>query len=230
MPAHPWQIRQMLAQPAIGYVLITGAGTADGDQIAINGITHEFDTDASTVAPVIRVDISGGASAAQSTTALVAAVNGNAARVVDALDIGGNCVALVSLLGGTVGNYTLTNAVDAGGTIAVAGANLVGGVDESRFSLMFDQYTVTAQDVTTLAVTLGTSEIPIGAFAGTTAPEIYGFWCRTAAGAIKDLTDGIIRVAQVNANHFALFYIEPAAGALLAATDIVSFALGVPGV
>jgi len=233
MALRPWQVNQMRAVPAVGYVEFSGGGNiSDGDTLSIGGRTYEFDTaaDPGVFVGDVRVNVSGGAALAQAVTALVAAVNGDAARTVDALDIGGDVVAFVHRTPGTGGNIALAETVDAGNKMVVSAALFTGGVAEGLFSLQPNRYTVTAVDATTLARVLGTSEIVLAGFPSTTAPRLFGATCRTAAGAWKDLTDGILTFRQVNANYWILCYAEPAAGALLVATDVIDFLIGIQAV
>lgn len=235
MALRPWQVNQQLAAPAVAYVEFSGGGNMlDGDTLSIGGRTYEFDTAVAPGAIVgnVRVDISGGATLAQSITALVAAVNGDASRTVDALDIGGDVVAFVHRTPGTAGNIAIAETVDVGNQMVVSGANFTGGQAEGRLSLQACRYTITAADVTTLLRTLGTTEIVIAGFPSTTAPRLFALAADTSAagGAWIDLTDGILTFRQVNTNFWVLCYAEPAAGALLAATNVLDFLVGVPGV
>lgn len=210
--------------PAVGYVLFTG-NSADTETVTINARVYEFDTNAM-ITGNVAVDISGGNNAAQSTAAFVAAVNGDASRVVDALDGGGNIAVLVARAKGATGNYTLAGTLANG---AVSAATMTQGAAANRIKTVSGSYAITAQDVTTLAVTLGTSEIPIAAVHSTTQPVLIGAQARTAAGAVISLVNGIFPIAQVNANFWKLGYVEPAGGALLAATNVISFQLSVVG-
>jgi len=78
---------------AVG-TLTYSSTTADGEVVVIGTETYEFDTDSSVTAGNIAVDISGGASAAQSATALIAAITASSALVAAAT--GGAGVATVT--------------------------------------------------------------------------------------------------------------------------------------
>ena len=229
MALRHFQLNQLAAQPAIGYVLITGGGTADGDQVGVAGRLYEFDTNAA-IAGQVAVDVSGGANAAQSITALVAAINGDAQRVVDALDGGGNVCVLVHRTPGTGGNVALTNPVDGGGTIDISAATLVLGAAEGRLSLVPFARTITAQDVAALVLALGTAQVPLCAFPSTTQPQLFSSHARSATGADIALVDGQFTFQQINANQWVLLYNEPVAGALLGANNVITGLIGVSGV
>ena len=78
---------------AVG-TLTFSSTTADGEVVVIGEETYEFDTNATITAGNILVDISGGASAAQSATALIAAITASSALVAAAT--GGTGVATVT--------------------------------------------------------------------------------------------------------------------------------------
>jgi len=90
---------------ATGTLTFSGA-TSDGETVVIGNRTYEFDTD-NNVSAVdhVRVDISGGATAAASVTALVAAITGDQdVAAVIAVDGEGDTVVVTSRVKGTTGN------------------------------------------------------------------------------------------------------------------------------
>lgn len=221
-PIQHWQLNVAPATPRVGYVYISGV-TANTETIVINGRTYEF-TDGALVGDV-QINVPNGSNAAVSITGAVAAINGDAARTVEAIDLGGD---VMGLIGRTPGAAALTLA-ETMGNGAVSAAVMTGGAADAYAGRVFGEYTVTAQDVTTLASGLGTAQIGLFGFPSTTQPAIVNFQVRTATGVLRNMTDGIVVMRQINANQWMLCYVEPAGGALLVATDIVSFDLAVRG-
>jgi hypothetical protein len=211
-----------------GWIGITGAGTADGDRVTIGARVYEFDTAADPGAigagADVRVNVSGGAGAAASIIALAAAINGDATGVCHAVDIGGDRLALAGRVAGAAVGIVFTNTVDAGGTIDLGGPGALGGtvggganpVSRRRQEI---NYTFLAADVTDLALTLGTDQIPVGVWPNTVTPIVVSAQGITAAGVLFSLDNAQIDLVQVNANFWAALYTEPAGGALFAATD-----------
>jgi len=227
---HSREVRQAPIIPSSGHIRITGGGTADGDRISINGRIYEFDTGAAIGGGAhVRVDVSGGANPAQSIAALVAAINADTSRVVDAMDIGGDVCGLVARTAGAL-TYALVYQ-SAGGTIAGSSA-VDGGAAESRLSLQAIEYEFDAADVATLLVAPGASEIVLTAFASTTRPRLFSAVGRAASvgGALIDPATGILTFRQANANYWALCYAEPVGGALFAAGNVLAVTIGVSGV
>jgi len=221
-----------VGQAAVGWVSIGGAVT-DGDQVVINGRTYEFEAAANPGAQnagAVRVGVSGAGgdlanTTANDVTALVAAINADSVSVVNAVDIGGNALALVAKVRGPVGDYTLTNPVDAGGVINISAAALAGGFALRPHSAVLRTYSITAADVTWLGTLLGTNEVPIGSFPSTSAPTLFFVQARTSTGSPQLLDTANFRVLQASTGFWTLLYREPAGGALLAAGYILSFAM-----
>lgn len=225
-------------QASVGWVRITGAVT-DGDRIAIDGRIYEFDTAAPPgtigAGADVRVGVSGGGgdqanNAAGCEAALVDAINGDASAVVYAVAMGGNgFVGLVAKVIGPVGDYTLTNPVDAGGVIFPSAATLAGGTGEVPQTMMERSYTITAADVVSLATVLGTTEIVVAGFPSTTAPTIMGVQAINAAGSTVVLDGATFTVRQAGAGFWVLCFAEHAGGALLAAGDRIVANLQISG-
>lgn len=227
-PLHPWQLNLYRATPAVGYLYVSG-NSADAETITIGATVYTFN---SLGAPGgTDIVIPNGSNAAVTTAGIVTTINAHAARVVNAINLGGDVVGVVHRTPGVAGNVAVAETMINGAWCGAAGVGpLVGGAAEALCSILPGTYTVTAQDVATLASNLGTAQIVLGAFPSTTEPRVLSVVARTAAGAIIDLADGIFTVQQVNATWWALLYAEPAGGPLLAATNVVTFVLAVPGV
>jgi len=128
---------------AVNAVSATGALTfagavSDGETVTIGTDIYEFDTDAEVTEGNILVDVSGGATAADAVTALVAAIAANTGSLVSAVDGTGDVVNVTAKTKGAAGNdidstetcangswgaATLESGVD--GTVADKGAILV---------------------------------------------------------------------------------------------------------
>jgi hypothetical protein len=230
----PWQVNNLRALCAVGYFRISANTVTEGDTISIAGRTYEFHNGAVPVAGDVAIDMSAhGAGLWNSADAVahaVAAINGDALRTVAALAIGvSGAFATLLLQNRTAGatNPALLNTVDATACIWPSAANMVGGTAESVATIVPGRYTMTVQDVLTLADVLGTTEIVIGMYPMNVAPRLIGVMARRA-GAVVALTDGIFTFRQVNGLLYALCYAEPAAGALLANGDVIDFLLSVP--
>lgn len=215
-----------LGRACIGYVYCTGAA-ADTELVTINGRTYEFDTDSTSTGDV-AVDISGDATADAAMTALAAAINGDGSAVVEAKVMVGNADtgAGVYLVANTAQatNYTLTTDITNGGTASAA--TLAGAAAVAQRDFWFDEYTVTAADVTLLALAAA-NEIPIAAVTSTTQPKLCGLTVRTSAGAFKayEVATTTAIWNQVNSNFWVLVVNDGAA--LLASGDVIGWSAGV---
>lgn len=212
-----------IGRRSVGYVYISGA-IADTDQIGIAGRLYEFDNNAAITGDVL-VDVSGGLGAANAITQLVAAINGDASATVRAIDIGGDVAALYAL--NTTTNAALTNPVDAGGVIFVSAANMVGNAAYTVKSIINGSYTITAQDVTTLAPGAANGEIPVAAIDTTSTPTLLAFELRTSVGVFKSKATVGARLAQQGANQWLLIIDEAGGAAVMAATDVLTFIIAV---
>lgn len=225
MPIHPWQVNQQRAVPAHGYISFTG-NSADGETFSIGGRVYELDPLGVAAVGDVAITVANGANAVVTAAAVVVGINADAARTFDAVALGGTIVGLVARTPGV----TLAALAETLGNGVVSGANTLGGAAESLLSLQSSNYVVTATDVTTLAITLGTSEITLASFPSTTAPRLKALAVRTAAGAIKDVTDGILTIRQANADQWCVCYAEPGGGALLVAGDTIDILVAAVGV
>lgn len=106
---------------------LTFAGVVnDGQTVTIGTKVFEFDTNSSVGAGNIAVDVSGGASAAQAVTALVAAIVANAATLdFTAVDGAGDTVVVTWDYEGTAGNVASTETC---ANASWGGATLTGGL------------------------------------------------------------------------------------------------------
>lgn len=231
-PMRPWQVASERAQSAVGYVYFSGGNITDVDTISIGGRTYEFSNDAAGAANVICN--CGGilpAAPAVPLAAMVVAINADALRTVDAVNVGGasGLIALITRTPSATLPALAVTVLTVGGAIVVSAATMTGGLAETYCSFYPKNYTITAADVTSLALILGTSTIPIAAFSSTTTPRITGLLARRG-NAILNLTDAIVTAVQVNANFWLVTYAEPAGGAILQAADVITLTLGVPSV
>jgi phage tail sheath gpL-like len=126
------------AVAATGVLTFSGV-TADGETVTIGSHVYEFDTDDDIDAGHIAVDISGGATAAASCTALVAAINGDAGAVVIAAEGDGDTVNLTAKVKGAAGNEIATTETCANGSFAKS--TLTGGINGTvadKGEILFD--------------------------------------------------------------------------------------------
>lgn len=203
----------------VGYVYISGL-VADTNTVTINARVYEFDTNGA-ITGNVTVNVAADQTASAAITALVAAINADASRVVDAINLGGDLCGLVARTAGTGGNYTLAVV---GANISRSGANLTGGDAAGSLSLILSvaRYTITAQDVTSLA-SVSSAEIVIGGSPSTTAPTVL-FWHLTDInGFAKTIATSRIRVAQANTNFYEVILRDDSA--MLQAGDTLSYGL-----
>jgi phage portal protein BeeE len=83
------------------------------------------------------------------------------------------------------------------------------------------QYTVSANDVTSLALGGATGAVVIAAFPSTTEPVVRSIAIRTAAGVCKSAATVGVTADQFNTNFWGVKVSDP--GAVIGATDIVFF-------
>lgn len=119
-------------EAASGTLTFTGA-TSDEETVTIGTRVYEFDTDSSITAGRVAVDISGGATAPASVTALVAAINADSSAVVYAFDGTGDTVVVFAKTPGTAGNSLAkaTNAANAAWDAGGGGTTLAGGTADT---------------------------------------------------------------------------------------------------
>ena len=210
---------------AIGYVYCTGA-VADTELVTINGRTYEFDND-STFTGDVQVDVTGDLTADAAMTALAAAINGDATRSVDAVVMAGNSdtTAGVLLIAKAIGstNFTLTTDITNGGVVSAA--TMTQAAAATNRKMTFLEYTITAADVTLLALTGGNSVV-IGGVVSTTEPILTSFLVLTSAGAIvPTVATMAITFLQANTNFWLV--ILDSSVASFTTNDTIGMALAV---
>lgn len=114
------------AVQATGTLTISGVGV-DGETITIGTDIYELDTDDSYTAGNIQVDISGGATASDVVTALVAAITASGDGTYSGADGAGDTVDITFGTYGTTGNSTATTETMTNG--AWGAATLENGVN-----------------------------------------------------------------------------------------------------
>lgn len=220
--------RSILETPvphAVGHFRFTGV-TVDQDTVTIEGRNYEFDVNGVGLdgGGDVSCDVTLGASAAQSAAALVAAINGDGARVVDALAVGGSLdvVALIALNEGDTPSL-----VSGFANCTVSAANMVGGSQDGfpNSDFVVENKVITAEDVLCVAPPGGQDgAIPVLGIGSTTEPTLLSMvW--DDAGVQKDvseMTNGTFTWAQVNTNYWALMF-DDGAGADVAANDELHF-------
>lgn len=206
----------------VGYLYLTST-VSDAETVTINSRVYEFKTSGAAGAGHVKVDVSGGVTADAAITALVAAINADAGRSVDAIAWTGNSGTTAGCsfvaIAATATNYTLATTAAAG---VVSAAAFVGAAVPVSRDIFAYQYAVTAADVTTLART-GGHEVVVAGITATSAPVLTGLVARTSAGVVKDLATLAVTLRQVNTNFYALTVTDPSA--LLASGDLLGFTL-----
>lgn len=212
-----------------GWIRFSGP-VLDGERVTINGRVYEFDTTAPpgsiAVGADVRVGVSGGeggAGAVNATAQLIAALNADVSAVIHAAPSTATDEALfVSKARGIGGNYAISTTSLVG---SLSGAAMKGGIAANSQKRGALSYTVTAGDVTVLATTLGSSEIPIGVFPVTSAPSIVNVSAFRPNGATGydpiALAGAHFFVRQASTGYYVVSYAEPAGGALLLAADLI---------
>lgn len=114
------------AAAAAGTLTFTDAVT-DGELVVIGDSTYEFDTDSDIADGRIAVDVSGGATAADAVTALLAAITADTTSVVSAAKGTGTKVVVTAKVAGAAANAVATTTTCAAATWAKA--TLEGGVN-----------------------------------------------------------------------------------------------------
>jgi len=109
---------------AVGVLTFSGV-TQTGELVTIGSDIYEFDSTGTYAGANIEVDISGGASAAQSVTAL-AAVIGTGTEAITGIDGDGDTVVVTADVKGVAGNLAFSTTCANG---SVDNATLVGGLD-----------------------------------------------------------------------------------------------------
>jgi len=126
---------------------------ADAETVTIGKDVYEFKASGDAGAGKIKVDVSGGVTAAAAVTALVAAITANTASVVSAVDGTGDTVVVTADVKGVAGNSIATTETCTNG--AWGATKLAGGVDgtpaEKNSILVDDGYIYVCTDDNTIA-------------------------------------------------------------------------------
>jgi len=213
----------------VGYIRMTGNGinaefatiTSTRSGVATARV-YELDTavaPGSVVAGRVRVDISASATGPNTVIALVAAINADGNRVVDALDVGGDICALVGIDPAAEIAIALNPAPWTNGL--VSGAALTGASARLPLCVYRGRHIVTAENVLAWASGVATGEVPIGACNTTATPFLVAINRYTAAGGIASPITLDHRFAAVNAEKMGLFVLD--AGAVLVAGNILEW-------
>lgn len=122
---------------ATGTLTFTGV-VADAQTVTIGSSIYEFKTSGSAGEGKIKVDVSGGVTASDAVTALVAAITANTDSVVTAVDGAGDTVVCTAKTAGTSGNSIATTETCTNGSWG--GATLTGGVNGTITTVTGMQY------------------------------------------------------------------------------------------
>lgn len=202
------------ARRAVGYFYFSGVAVQD-EYITIGGRVYQFTaTGVVTDASYVEVDCSAGFAAALASVALVAAINSDTHANTTAVLMTGDTVAIIG------DDHTNMALAEATTNVDLSAAAMVGGTEAAELVVSQGQYTVTAQDVTVLAVP-GEICIGTGYFVG--IPTTRGFLCRAAAGTVTPLTAGNVTCEweQVSGHLYALMVTD--AAAVLTAADTLDW-------
>lgn len=207
-PLHHWP------QYSVGYLRFSGV-SSDAETVTVQGRVYEFDTGGAVAPGSVLVDISGGASAAQSVAAFVAAVNADSGASVEALaDSAGTSAILIGKAATTA--FTLATTCANG---VVSGAAMADGRAQADRYFSFSQHPLTAADITALAAG---NEVPVcGMDDPGSTPVLRYVQVMSSAGSFYSMAGLTARVARINANNYAILLSDPLALALLSATDVV---------
>ena len=153
------------AVAATGTLTFTGV-VSDTETVTIGDDVYEFDTDASVTEGNILVDVSGGATASDAVTALVAAIVASDTQGVGAADGAGDTVVLTADTAGTAANAIATTETCANGSFGAV--TLEGGVD-STTGVKGQMFV----DATYLYVNIATSTVSTGNWRRVTLGAAY---------------------------------------------------------
>jgi hypothetical protein len=202
-------------QPGVGTIDFTGV-CSDGETVTIGSRIYEFDDvdgASCTGSEDVCIDVSGGASAAQCGTALVAGVNGDASRSADTVlntDI-------VSTLGVAVNDaYTLT---ETGTNISVSSANAVSAEAAGSHSLYHCDHTVTATEQTALGGATGA--ITVCGVASTTLPNLVQCDVVDSSGQAVTISNTSFNITQHNSNYYGVIVKDTGGGNDIDSSDRV---------
>lgn len=208
---------------SVAYAYLTGVA-ADTETITVGNRVYEFDTHATgaITAGNVRVDINASQDADASCTALVAAVNADTARKMDAVVMANNDATNAGVIfcgkHEDVGNLTIAETITNGVKSAAAATGYAARKDYAHFG---GSYTVTTADATLLALS-GGNEVPIGVVPTTTAPTITSVMVVDASGVYQVITGLVVKATQVNSNFYAVIVED--GSTILAATDVITWA------
>lgn len=126
------------AVAAVSTLTFSGS-VSDGEIVTIGTDVYEFDTDASVTGDNIAVDVSGGATAPDAVTALVAMITANATEPVSAVDGSGDTVVVTADVKGTDAESIVTTTDCANGAWDESTlANGVDGTVGNEFEVLVD--------------------------------------------------------------------------------------------
>ena len=197
---------------SVGYIYQeNGQISVSGDIYTINGRTYELHAAGPTGSDV-DVVVPDGSNPAVVGAALVAAINNDGSRTVDALLLSTDIVGLISL---TDLAPTLSETANKG---EVSGAAMVGNEDGDG-SLIYGTYEITAADVTALAFGVQDGSIPILGVRSTVEPLLMSMivddgGVQKSIGDLLDTAQSVPAVTltwtQFNTNFYALVLDEGA--------------------
>lgn len=212
---------------AVGWFYLSGV-TVNAKLLTINGRVYESSTDGAIAASSdVEVDTSADQTADAAITAYVAAINADTDGDVWALAWSGNSdtSAGMTLLArdSTGTNYSLTTNETNG---VVSAAAFVGADKPTARAVRFGTYTVTAADVTALALG-GGNEVVVAGFPSTATPQLVAKPCVLSSAGVVIADNAVVtyRLRQVNSAFYVLVVDD--SGPVLSAGDVISFAIGV---
>jgi len=227
------RLLEKLTPSAWGYLFLTGV-SADGETFTINGRVYELDPAGVAAVGDVAITVANGATAAVTAAAIVAQLNADTSRTVDAvlLEAGGvnSVIAFVptDAVGDTAGDgntegFALVETFGNGDWRANRNAadNLDGNGNPAAFREASGSHQVTAQDVANLADGAG---IAMGATPWEDVPVRVQYTCMTGpptqlGSAVKTLATVELRWVQANSGRWILECVDP--GAVLGAGDFV---------
>ncbi len=185
------------AHRAIGYFYFSGVVVQD-EYVTVGGRIYQFSaTGVVTNASYVLVDVTAGLTAAIASAALVAAINGDSHANTTGKLMTGDTVAII---GDDKTNMALAEATT---NVSISAAAMTNGLADTQKALVEDRYTMTAQDLTVLAVP-GEVVIGTGVFVGT--PHLRGLIIMDTDGELKPVTGNDIKIyfEQVSGHLYQL--------------------------
>lgn len=227
------RLLEKLTPSGWSYLFLTGV-SADGETFTINGRVYELDPAGVAATGDVAITVANGANATTTAAAIVAGVNADADRTVDAIQLeDGATNSVVAFVpreavgdaagdGGT-GGYAVSETLGNGDWRANRSANDVfdGNGNPAAFREASGVHQVTAQDVANLADGAG---IVLGATPWSDVPVRVQYSCLTgpptaALTAVRSLATVELRWAQANSGRWVLDCVDP--GGVLTAGDFV---------